>query len=128
MSWLSCLLIIKISVTFFLVALPFLFFPRSRLEQVTDVSATSTLFFRLYGVAILALLVGYAFGIPLAESGHFPRGVVCMGLVSNSGAAILLFRIGKGLQNLVMAPFFTLITIGLVISLALPEVVLQKAW
>jgi hypothetical protein len=51
-----------------------------------------------------------------------------MGLVSNSGAAILLLRHGKGLQKSLMAPFFTLITIGLVISWALPEVVLQKAW
>ncbi|MBB4012602.1 hypothetical protein GGR36_001910 [Niveibacterium umoris] len=34
---------------------------------------------RLYGVASTALLVGYAFGIPAAESGQFPWGVVSMG-------------------------------------------------
>ena len=128
MSWLSLLLIIKIIVTFILVALPFLFLPRLKLEKATNTTATSTLFFRLYGLAILALLVGYSFGIPIAESGNFPWGVVCMGLVSNSGAAIILFRLGKGLQNIVMATFFTLVTIGLIISLVLPEFVVQKAW
>lgn len=95
MSYLSLLLVIKISATALLVAMPFLFAPLAKLEATTGVSAKSAFFFRLYGVAIAALLVGYGFGIPVAESGQFPWGVVSMGLVSNAGASFLLLRASK---------------------------------
>jgi hypothetical protein len=123
------LIIVKITVTAFFVALPFLFAPSARLEATSGVSVKSPLFFRLYGVAIVALLVGYSFGIPAAESGQFPWGVTCMGIVSNAGGAFLLLR-SSGSRSLSfwLAMFFALVAIGLAISMGTPERALEKAW
>lgn len=129
MSFLSLLFIIKISVTALLVVLPFLFAPLAKLEVVTRVSAQGTLFFRLYGVAITALLIGYGFGIPVAESGQFPWGVATMGLVSNTGAAVLLLRASKsGGSNFWMGTFFALVAVALAASMCVPNLALSKAW
>ena len=129
MSWLSLLLITKIGVTGLLVAAPFLFLPRSKLEKLTNITAPTSVFFRLYGVAITALLVGYAFGIPTAEDGRFPWGVVSMGTVSNGGAALLLLAYSQGnKQNRVMAAFFGLIALGLIAAMVLSASAIQKAW
>lgn len=128
MSWLSLLLIIKIAVTTILVAAPFLLLPTSKLEIVTNITAPTSLFFRLYGVAIAALLVGYAFGIPAAEAGRFPWGVVCMGTVSNVGAVIFLLVHSPDSKNRVPAAFFGLVALGLIAAMAMPAGALQKAW
>lgn len=129
MSWLSLLLVAKISITALLVALPFLFGPYAMLEAMTGVSAKSTVFFRLYGVAIAALLVGYGFGIPAAESRHFPWGVVSMGLVSNAGAAFLLLRSSKPRSSAFrLGMFFALVAVALAISIGAPDQALGKAW
>ena len=128
MSWLSLLLITKVAVTGLLVAAPLLLLPKSKLEKFTNVTTPTSLFFRLYGVAITALLVGYAFGIPTAEDGRFPWGVVCMGTVSNGGAAILLLVNPQNNNNRVLAAFFGLIALGLVAAMVLPAGALQKAW
>jgi hypothetical protein len=128
MSWLSLLLVTKISVTGLLVAAPFLLLPRSKLEKSTNITTPTSLFFRLYGVAITALLVGYAFGIPAAEGGRFPWGVVCMGTVSNGGAAILLLAYSQNYNNRVLAAFFGLIALGLIAAMVLPVSAIQKAW
>jgi len=129
MSWLSLLLITKIGVTGLLVAVPFLFLPRSKLEKLTRISAPTSVFFRLYGVAITALLTGYAFGIPAAEGGRFPWGVVSMGTVSNGGAALLLLAYSRGDKKFhVMAAFFGLIALGLIAAIVLPAGAIQKAW
>jgi hypothetical protein len=128
MSWLSLLLITKIGVTGLLVAAPFLLLPKSKLEKSTNITTPTSLFFRLYGVAITALLVGYAFGIPTAEDGRFPWGVVCMGTVSNGGAAILLLAYSQNKSNRVLATFFGLIALGLIAAMVLPAGAIQKAW
>lgn len=129
MSWLALLLIIKIAVTALLVALPFLFAPLEKLEKTIRVSAQNPLFFRLYGVAITALLVGYAFGVPVAERGQFPWGVTSMGLVSNAGAAFLLLRANKPRSHgFGLGAFFALIAVGLTLSMALPREALLSAW
>jgi hypothetical protein len=129
MSWLSLLLITKIGVTGLLVAAPFLLLSKSKLEKSTSITTPTSVFFRLYGVAITALLVGYAFGIPTAEDGRFPWGVVCMGTVSNGGAAILLLAYSQGnKQNRVLAAFFGLIALGLIAAMVLPASAIQKAW
>ena len=128
MSWLSLLLITKIGVTGLLVAAPFLLLPKSKLEKSTNITTPTSLFFRLYGVAITALLVGYAFGIPTAEDGRFPWGVVCMGTVSNGGAAILLLAYSQNKNNRVLAAFFGLIALGLIATMVLPASAIQKAW
>ena len=128
MSWLSLLLITKIGVTGLLVAAPFLLLPKSKLEKSTNITTSTSLFFRLYGVAITALLVGYAFGIPTAEDGRFPWGVVCMATVSNGGAAILLLAYSQNKNNRVLAAFFGLIALGLIAAMVLPASAIQKAW
>ncbi|MDM8525493.1 hypothetical protein QUF80_19160 [Desulfococcaceae bacterium HSG8] len=121
MSFLSMLIILKVVITGLVVVLPFLFLPKSKLEKTTT-------FFRLYGVAILALLVGYCFGIKSAENNQFPWGVVCMGAVSNGGAALLLLLSRSGKQNLILGTFFALVTLGLVTAMVVPEAALQKIW
>lgn len=129
MSYLALLLVTKISATALLVALPFLFAPLSKLEGTTRMSAKSTLFFRLYGVAIAALLVGYGFGIPVAESGQFPWGVVSMGFVSNAGAALLLLRASKpSASGFWLGTFFALVAVALAVSMGAPSLALSKAW
>lgn len=127
MSWLSLLLITKIAVTGLLVAAPFLLLPQSKLEKATNITAPTSLFFRLYGVAITALLVGYAFGIPIAEAGRFPWGIVWMGTVSNGGAAIALLASPRN-NNRILTAFFGLIALGLIAAMALPASAIQKAW
>jgi hypothetical protein len=128
MSWLSLLLITKVAVTGLLVAAPLLLLPKSQLERLTNVTVQTSLFFRLYGVAITALLVGYAFGIPAAEDGRFPWGVVCMGTVSNGGAAILLLAHSQNNNNRVFAAFFSLIALGLIAAMILPAGAIRRAW
>ena len=109
--------------------MPLLFAPLDKLEAVTRVNAKSTLFFRLYGIAITALLVGYGFGIPVAESGRFPWGVASMGLVSNTGAAFLLLRASKPRTiGFWMGTFFALVGVALAVSMGAPGQALNKAW
>jgi hypothetical protein len=99
------------------------------LEATTGVSAKSTIFFRLYGVAIAALLVGYGFGIPAAENHQFPWGVVFMGLISNAGAAFLLLRSSKPISSgFWLGTFFALVAVALAISISTPDQALSKAW
>lgn len=129
MSWLALLLIIKIAVTVSLVAIPFLLAPQEKLEATMRINAISILFFRLYGVAIAALVVGYGFGIPAAESGRFPWGVVVMGWVSNAGAALLLLRFSPPRsQGFWLGVFFALMAVALTIALAMPAGALRKVW
>jgi hypothetical protein len=124
MSWLSWLLVIKIVITTISVAVPFMLFPPTWLKQKTGISADSLLI-RLYGVAITALLVGYGFGIPTANSGQFPRGVVYMGLVSNIGAALLLLQSSKTRITFLLGIFFAVIATGLIVFLIKPDLALS---
>jgi hypothetical protein len=129
LSYLALLLIIKISITTILVAFPFLIAPMDKLEAATRISAKTTLFFRLYGIAITALLVGYGFGIPTAESGEFPWGVVSMGFVSNAGAGFLLIRFSRrSPSGLWLGVFFVSIAIALAVSMCFPSLALGPAW
>lgn len=129
MTWLSLLLITKIVATGLLVAVPFMLFPKSKLEKSLNITTSTPVFFRLYGMAITALLVGYAFGIPAAEAGRFPWGVACMGTVSNAGAAILLLSYSrKSKQNRILGAFFGLIALGLIAAMILPASAMQNAW
>ena len=90
MSAISLILSAKILVTVVLVTGPFLLLPRSRLETITGVFATSGTLFRLYGMAAAALLVGYGVGLWQSMNGVFPWPAVLMGLASNIGAAGIL--------------------------------------
>ena len=76
MTPLELLLIVKISVTLITVAMPFLLLPANRIEQIAGFGAAEPLLYRLYGVAILALLVGYFGGLQSALGGELPQGVL----------------------------------------------------
>jgi hypothetical protein len=128
MTWLSLLIIIKAGVTIVLIALPLLFLPKVKLEKTTNITAPTPTFFRLYGVALLALIVGYVFGIFTAEQGLFPWGVVCMATISNGGAALFLLLPREKKRNKALGAFFALIALGLVLAMVSPETALQKAW
>lgn len=126
MTYLTLLLAVKIAITFLLVAAPFLALPKAKLEKAMNVASQSSMLFRLYGMAIFALLIGYAFGVPAAQSGHFPWGVTAMGAVSNGGAAFVLFFSGAAARNPALAGFFTVIAIGLAASMLFPEIALSR--
>ncbi len=75
MTWLSILMIVKIAVTAALIAAPFLLASRQVLAKRIGVETSTSAMFRLYGVAMAALLVGYGFGIVAAQAGVFPWGL-----------------------------------------------------
>lgn len=120
-SFLSALIFFKIAATFFLVCLPFLLMTGSRLDQIAGVKAKSNTLYRLYGIAVLALLFGYATAFPLLQAGQFPGGVVIMGAISNGGAAFILFIGSSRVAKRVFAPVLAAIFSGLILSLALPD-------
>lgn len=118
---LSMILVVKIVVTLAFVGLPFLILPKSRLEVFAGVSAETDTFFRLYGIAIIALLLGYATAFPVLAAGQFPWGVATMGVVSNGGAALILFRSGNGIAKRYFLPIYAAICLALIVSMSLPE-------
>jgi len=93
---------------------------------MTGVSARTTTMFRLYGIAILALLIGYGFAIPAAQSGDFPWGVTAMGTLSNGGPAILLTLQGAASRQPFLTTFFYAIAICLIASMIFPDAALSK--
>lgn len=95
MSFLGLTLLFKIAVTLFLLA-PLMLGPARRLGPAFSLEAAHPLIFRLYGMAIAALLVGYGFGFAAAQNGAFPWGPVVMGIVSNGGAALILAAGARG--------------------------------
>ncbi len=128
MTFLSLLLIIKIVIVGGPGVLALLFLPKSKLEKSTDITAPTSLFFRLYGVALLSLLVAYSFGIPSAENNIFPWGVVCMGIVANGAPGLLMLLSRSSKQNLILGIVFLLIALGFATAFLFPEAALQKVW
>lgn len=94
MNPLSIVFIFKIAATLVFWCMPLLVFPSSLLEALGVPTQPHILFLRLLGWAYLALCAGYAFGLRSALRGVRPDGPVWMGIVSNGGAAILLFLYG----------------------------------
>ena len=96
----------KILGTGLLVALPLTLMPAPALASRLAVNEQALPYLRLYGVAVLALLVGYAFGFSAFSPGQFPWGVVTMGIVSNGLGTITLlltggFRAARGMTVLI---------------------------
>ncbi|MCI5043638.1 MAG: hypothetical protein MRY72_02980 [Aquisalinus sp.] len=116
MTPLSILLTIKIFGTLVPIALPFLLFPKHLIEKLSNFEASDIALYRFYGVAILALLVGYAGGLFQLQEGVFPAGVVAMGLVSNAGIVMAITLTGRLSKMPVSAIFFGSIAIGLLVS------------
>ncbi len=110
----------KIVVSLILVGLPFLLLKKDKLELIAGVKAQSDTFFRLYGIAILALLVGYGSAFPLLLNGQFPWAVAIMGAISNGGATFILLRGDTALAKRVFAPIFGFIFAALIWSMFMP--------
>lgn len=126
MTTLTFVLLIKILVSIVTLVIPFLFFPPARLDASMGMTAHSPRLYRLYGMAISALLVGYAGGIVMAQTGQMPWAIIAMGIVSNIGAAGLLLTAGvKGLERLLMG-VFAMIGVALLLAAALPELALHS--
>lgn len=124
MNLLSLLLMLKIIVTFFFVSVPFLMFPKHKLEKLTKIQSQSTTLFRLYGVAITSLLIGYSFGLVQSMEGIFPYGPVYVGISSNGGGALVLILSGGWSDNKFLTAFFSSVTVGLCASLVFPRLML----
>lgn len=121
MSFVFLVILVKIAVTAVFVMIPFLVFPVERLNKVTNIPATGTTFYRLYGVAMLALLVGYVSAFPLIWLGSFPWAVVIMGIVSNAGVTLILLRAGSFSCKASFVLTYGGIAAGLVFCAAFPQ-------
>jgi hypothetical protein len=128
MTWLGLLLVFKILVTALPAVAPMLLLSRPALGRRLGIADDAVPYIRLYGVALSALLVGYASGLPAAEAGEFPTGVVLMGLWSNAAATLALWATGLHRRMPLAAPVFGAIAVGLAAALVWPELALQRAW
>ncbi len=126
MTPLTLVLLAKIGVTLLFVVVPLLIASSSRLEKSFGVTALSPTLFRLYGVAVLALLVGYASGFFYIAHVEFPWGVTTMGLVSNAGAVIALIMTGAWRANVPLGSFFAVIALALMVAMLMPELAISR--
>ncbi|MGF1545234.1 MAG: hypothetical protein ACFB00_12180 [Parvularculaceae bacterium] len=110
--------------TFVAVAAPFLFLSKRRIDRLSGFDGALALY-RLYGVAVLALLVGYAGGLVETLGGATPYGVIAMGLVSNAGAAIVLMATGVASRRPLSTGFFGLIAAALGACALFPDAALR---
>ncbi len=90
MKKLSIVLIVKISVTILLWGLPLLIFPVQVFQALGFPELDPLVFIKLLGMAYLALVVGYWFGLQEVRRNKYPDATVWVGIVSNGGAAIIL--------------------------------------
>ena len=131
MTYLDIILLAKIVGTGLFVGLPFLLIPAPKLIKLLQIEGAEAAMplIRLYGWAVIALLVGYYFGFSWMTGDTFPTGVVTMGLVSNAGAAVLLIVTGawRRAQTLTipLTVFLGLIAGALAFAIANPDVVMQ---
>lgn len=128
MSFLAIVVAVKVVGTAATTALPFLVSPARDLTAMTGVGAEGVTLIRLYGVAILALLVGYASGFWFLSKGDFPWAVVLMGIVSNAGAVAVLILTGSWRRFLWMTIFLAGLALMLCVAALLPNVAIQSIW
>jgi hypothetical protein len=125
MTWLALLFGFKIAVTALAVVGPLLLLPRRALCARLQVPAEAAGLARLYGVALLALLVGYAGGLHASLHGAFPADVVAMGIVSNAGATLALFATGMARRHAALTAIFALIAVALVAAALFPATAMR---
>ena len=128
MAPLSILLLVKIIGTFISVAAPLLILPKAAIDRASRFAPSDGALYRLYGVAVLALLVGYSGGILQVANGEYPVTIVAMGLVSNLGAVLVIALTGRAKQTPASVGFFGLITFGLAVSLAMKGFAISPLW
>lgn len=117
MTLLDIVLAVKIAGTGTLAALPLVLFPAERVSRELDVDVSAIPYLRLYGVALLALLVGYSFGFSAPSGEAFPLGVVCMGVVSNGLGALTLIQTGAYRRNRILTALIAVIAMALTLAL-----------
>lgn len=131
MTYLDLILLAKIVGTALFVGLPFLLVPHQRLFALLGIEGDQAALMqvmpliRLYGWAVIALLVGYSFGFSGATGSVFPLGVVTMGLVSNAGATFLLVLTGAWRKAWAMTLFLGGIATALGVAMLSPDAVMQ---
>ena len=123
MTPLLIILITKILVTLVFVSLPFLFFSKSKIDSILKISGESLGLYRVYGMAVTALLVGYSGAIHQHLNGIFPTEILIMGVASNAGATFAMLKTGMAKENKLLTLFFGSIAVLLVFSLLLPDLV-----
>lgn len=80
----------KIIITLILWALPFLISPKRLLLKLGMPQEAPMVFMRLLGAAYLALDIGYIQGLIQHQDGKNIASVVCVGIVSNGLASVIL--------------------------------------
>jgi len=128
MTYLSVLLVTKIVVTLIFVCLPFGFFQKEKLDQMAGFGSPTVAFYRLYAVAITALVVAYAGGFLQTLAGVYPSQIVAMGLASNLGAAMVMIGTGYARQQPLLTAFFGAVGIGFVGSAVFSDVVMTTVF
>lgn len=120
MTYLDLILLAKIAGTALFVGIPFLLVPAPKLISLLQIEGAEAAMplIRLYGWAVIALLVGYSFGFSWVAGDTFPLGVVTMGLVSNAGATALLVITGAWRKAAPMTVFLALIALSLTFAMA----------
>ncbi|TCL08120.1 hypothetical protein BXY66_0153 [Shimia isoporae] len=122
MTLLTYVLILKIAISLLCLVAPYLLLPSARLDTITWLPKGTPLMYRLYGTAILALLVAYGSGNYSLAHGIFPWGIVLMGIVSNLGATayMLMSQQRRALRGGIA--FFGAIGLLLVAAALMPDV------
>ena len=126
MTYLTLIFLVKIIGTIALVVVPSLLFPREKLDKEFGLKSENSLMYKLYGIAVLSLLIGYSYGAGSAQSGVFPGGIVLMGLVSNAGATIVLLTMSRTKALRLSSVFFGIIAILLASSLLMKDTFLGR--
>jgi hypothetical protein len=129
MNALGLVLAVKIIVTIIFVAVPFLLLPQEKLRARfrTEGAGSGTLF-RLYGVAMLAILANYAYGLWAAMYGQFPWGVIAMGVISNGGAVLVSLWMGAWRHAKALNAFFAAVAIALLLAALFQRQALTPLW
>lgn len=127
MTWLGLLFAIKIVLTALAVVAPALLARPPVLAARLAVPPEAMPLARLYGVALLAPLVGYGGGLIDAERGVFPTTIVAMGIVSNGGANLALVLTGLARRHRSLTVVFAAITVALIAAAIDPQVALGRA-
>ena len=125
MTYIVLLLWIKIIVTLLTVVLPVAVLSKNRLAALFGFGDAQDGFYRIYGVAILALLFGYYTGIDLANNGVFPEKILWMGIVSNLGATLVLLFGKFSKRNWPAIAFFGSIAFALIFMLLSPDLAMR---
>ncbi|MCY4180011.1 MAG: hypothetical protein OXC60_08745 [Litoreibacter sp.] len=128
MTYLTLLLAAKIMVTLATVIVPFLLFKTETLDRLAGFGRPNEAFYRLYGMAILALVVAYSGGLLQTLSGEYPAQIVAMGLASNVGAVCLMIWTGYARVQKALAAFFGLIGIGFLWAALRPISAMLPVW